>query len=72
MLASILLASTITIPGLSMQHTEFEPELAYALRHAANFYRMSTAKYIRVKLQQAIDELAEANPLYREIIETKP
>jgi hypothetical protein len=55
-----------------MQHTEFEPELAYALRHAANFYRMSTAKYIRTKLQQAVDELAEANPLYREIIETKP
>jgi hypothetical protein len=55
-----------------MQHTEFEPELAYALRHAANFYHVSTAKYIRIKLQQAVDELCDANPLFKEIIDHKP
>jgi hypothetical protein len=53
-------------------HTDFDPELTYALKVAAQFYRVSTPTYIRTKLQQALDELADANPLYKEIIDHKP
>jgi hypothetical protein len=55
-----------------MQHTEFDPELTYALRHAAVFYRLSTPQYIRQILQRAVDDLCDANPLYKEIIDHKP
>jgi len=55
-----------------MQHTEFDPDLAYALRHAAVFYRLSTPQYIRQILQRAVDDLCDANPLYKEIIDHKP
>jgi hypothetical protein len=56
---------------MPMNTTPFPPDLAYCIKVAAAFYDISPSAYVRTMVQRAIDDLADHNPLLREVFSHK-
>ena len=55
----------------SMRPDELTPELSFGAKVAAAYYNISPSEYVRISVQKNLDQLADSNPLMREILTIK-